>query len=77
MTQPRPRVPLSQQIAGDIRAKIESGEYAPDVALPSITRLAELYGVATGTIQKALRTLKAEGVVETVPAYGTFPAKRD
>jgi hypothetical protein len=76
MTQPRPRVPLSQQIAADIRAKIKAGEYPADVALPSITKLAEQYGVATGAIQKALRILKAEGVVKSVPAYGTFPASK-
>jgi DNA-binding GntR family transcriptional regulator len=67
---------VSQQIAADIRAKIESGEYAADVALPAITKLAEQYAVATGTIQKALRILKAEGLIETVPAYGTFVAKQ-
>jgi GntR family transcriptional regulator len=76
MSQPRPRVPISQQIAADIRAKIESGEYTPDVALPSISKLAEQYGVATGTIQKALRILKQEGLIETIPAYGTFVAER-
>jgi DNA-binding GntR family transcriptional regulator len=76
VTQPRPRVPLSRQIAADIRARIESGEYSPDVALPSIVKLAEQYGVATGTIQKALRVLKAEGVIESQPGYGTFPAER-
>jgi GntR family transcriptional regulator len=75
MTQPRPRVPLSQQIAADIRTKIESGEYTADVALPSISKLAEQYGVATGTIQKALRILKEQGLIETVPAYGTFVAE--
>jgi DNA-binding GntR family transcriptional regulator len=76
VTQPRPRVPLSRQIAADIRAKIESGEYKADVALPSIVKLAGQYGVATGTIQKALKILKNEGLVESEPAYGTFPAKR-
>jgi GntR family transcriptional regulator len=75
VTQPRPRIPMSQQIAADIRAKITAGEYKPEVALPSIVALAAEYQVATGTIQKALRILKAEGVVESVPSYGTFPAK--
>lgn len=69
-------MPISQQIAGDIRAKIESGEYKADVALPSIGKLAEQYGVATGTIQKALRILKEQGLIETGPAYGTFVADR-
>lgn len=67
---------MSRQIAADIRAKIEAGEYTPDVALPSIVKLAEQYGVATGTVQKALRILKAEGLVESEPAYGTFVVER-
>jgi DNA-binding GntR family transcriptional regulator len=67
---------MSRQIAVDIRAKIEAGEYTPDVALPSIVKLAEQYGVATGTVQKALRILKAEGLVESEPAYGTFVVER-
>lgn len=66
---------MSGQIAADLRAKIEAGEYPPDVALPSIVKLAEQYGVATGTIQRALKILKNQGVVESVPAYGTFPAQ--
>lgn len=74
MTEPRPRVPVSRQIAADIRAKIESGEYKADVALPSIVKLAEQYGVATGTVQKALRILKAEGLIVSEAAYGTFVA---
>jgi DNA-binding GntR family transcriptional regulator len=67
---------VSRQIAADIRAKIQSGEYAADVALPSIVKLSQEYGVATGTIQKALKILKDEGLIESEPAYGTFPAKR-
>ena len=76
MTQPRPRLPVSRQIAADIRSKIEAGEYTPDVAMPSIVKLAQAYGVATGTIQKALRILKDEGLIESEPAYGTFVVKR-
>jgi DNA-binding GntR family transcriptional regulator len=32
--------------------------------------------VATGTVQKALRILKNEGLIESEPAYGTFVAER-
>lgn len=76
MVQRRPRMPPSRQIAADIRGKIESGEYDPGVALPSIVALADQYQVATGTIQKALRILKAEGLIESEPGYGTFVAER-
>jgi DNA-binding GntR family transcriptional regulator len=76
VTQPRPRVPPSGKIAAILRAKIQAGEYDPDVALPSIVKLAEEHGVATGTIQRALKILKDEGLVETRPGYGTFVAER-
>jgi GntR family transcriptional regulator len=76
VTQPRPRVPRSGQIAADMRAKIEAGEYSADVALPSIEKLAEEYGVATGTVQRALRILKQEGLIESQPGYGTFVAEK-
>lgn len=72
MTQPRPRVPLSRQIAADLRERIGRGELKTGDQLPSVVRLAETYNVATGTVQKALRILKREGLIESEPAYGTF-----
>ena len=75
VTQPRPRVPRSGQIANELRAKIKAGDYSPEVALPSIEKLAEEYSVATGTVQRALRILKEEGLIESQPGYGTFVAE--
>jgi len=33
--------------------------------------------VTTGTVQKALRILKGEGLIISVPSYGTFVAERE
>jgi GntR family transcriptional regulator len=66
--------PPSRQLAALLRAKIKAGEYAPGEQLPAIVALAAEYHVTTNTVQKALRILKAEGLVESVAGYGTFVA---
>ena len=67
--------PPSVQVADTIRARIEAGEYAPGERLPGIVAMCAEYGTTSGTIQKALRILKAEGLVTSVPGYGTFVAE--
>ena len=59
-----------QQAARIIRERIEAGELGPK--LPSIMALAEEIGVAPNTVAKALKILKAEGLVYGVPGRGTF-----
>ncbi len=68
--------PPSRQLAALLRARIESGELASGTALPSIVSLATEHQVATNTVQKALRILKDEGLIVSVPGYGTFVAER-
>jgi DNA-binding GntR family transcriptional regulator len=68
--------PPSRQLAALLRAKIESGELAPGTALPSIVALATEHQVATNTVQKALRILKDEGLIVSVPGYGTFVGEK-
>jgi GntR family transcriptional regulator len=71
---PRPRVPEYQRIAAELRAKIERGDYARDVALPSATALAAEYDVSPRTAHRAVRILVDQGVLMVVPNYGTFLA---
>jgi DNA-binding GntR family transcriptional regulator len=68
--------PPSRQLAAIIRGQIESGELPPGTALPSIVKLAERYELATATVNKALRILKAEGLIVGVSGHGTFVAER-
>jgi DNA-binding GntR family transcriptional regulator len=63
-------------IAGELRAQIESGDFAPGDALPSITRLAQEYEVAKTTAQKALQVLKDEGLARGVQGWGTIVESR-
>lgn len=69
-------MPPYQQIAADLRARIESGDLAPGDMLPSITRLSQEYDVAKGTAVKALDVLRREGLTRAVAGWGTFVAER-
>ena len=61
-------------MAADLRRRIAGGEWAVDEALPTTAALAEYYQVSQATITRVLRTLAGEGLVRTVPRWGTFRA---
>ncbi len=69
--------PLHRQLRDLIIARIESGEWSPGTYLPPETRLAEEYGVAVGTLRKALLDLASEGVVQRRQGKGTVVASHD
>jgi DNA-binding GntR family transcriptional regulator len=62
----------SETVAADLRRRIEAGEWDVDEALPTTAALAEHYRVSQSTITRVLRNLAAEGLVRTVPRWGTF-----
>lgn len=68
-------MPPSRQVAASLRERISSGALAPGSKLPSIVKLSVEYQTSTGTIQKALAILRAEGLIVSVPNYGTFVAE--
>ena len=65
-------VPLYQQVAEDIRNRITSGEYSPGQALPSESRLCELYNVSRITIRKAIADLGEQDLLVTHYGEGIF-----
>lgn len=68
-----PAIPMSStQIAEDITARIESGEYARGAQLPTIAQLAALYSVSPATISRAMIILRAQKTVIGSPGRGTF-----
>ncbi|MCC5955638.1 MAG: GntR family transcriptional regulator [Natronohydrobacter sp.] len=80
MTQPAQRPvaqPLHRQLRDLMMARIEAGEWSPGTYLPPETRLAEEYGVAVGTLRKALLDLASEGVVVRRQGKGTVVASHD
>jgi len=72
-------VPVYIQLAGILRDRIRSGDLAPRRPVPSKRSLQQQYGVAGGTIDKAIAILREEGLVRTVIGRGIYvtrPAER-
>ncbi|MEU2867662.1 winged helix-turn-helix domain-containing protein [Streptomyces olivoreticuli] len=64
--------PPYMQAAEVLRKEITQGRLKPGDKLPSARDLQERYGIASSTVQNALRLLKTEGLVFTVQGRGTF-----
>ena len=62
----------STEIAQILRREINSGGLAPGSRLPPGRELAKIYGVARGTLRRALNQLAREELVETRPGSGTY-----
>jgi GntR family transcriptional regulator len=67
--------PVWSQLAGILRGQIERGAIPPGKLLPSISALMQIYGVSDGTVKRALRALRDEGLVSTVPGRGSYVTK--
>ncbi|WP_089005777.1 winged helix-turn-helix domain-containing protein [Micromonospora viridifaciens] len=52
-----------QQVADALRAAIRDGVTPPGDRLPTVAELAEQYGVAKMTVQRALTDLRAEDLI--------------
>jgi len=66
------KTPVYLQLAAILREGIERGEYQPGRKLPSEPELQRQYGLARGTIRKAMRVLADEGLAEVVAGRGVF-----
>lgn len=64
------------RVADHLAARIDAGEFPPDAMLPGERALAEAYGVALGTIRRAIEELTGRGLVVVLPAKGTFVTRR-
>jgi GntR family transcriptional regulator len=65
-----------EQIADDLRGKIESGEYAAGSMLPSRSKLGEIYEVSGSVIDKAMMIVRLAGLTETLPGVGVVVKER-
>jgi GntR family transcriptional regulator len=61
-----------RQIAAQLRARIQRGDWAAGERLPSIPAIAQMYGVAKQTVQRTIDQLRIEGLLITKPGSGTF-----
>jgi DNA-binding GntR family transcriptional regulator len=68
---------VTDQVARDIEADIDSGAIAPDTRLPTELELAEQYGVSRVTVRRAIALLRERGKVVTVHGRGTYTSTPD
>ena len=64
--------PMYQQIADDLRQKIESGELGHGDQLPTELELRVQYEASRNTVRDAVKWLITGGLIETRPGQGTF-----
>ncbi|MFP8967766.1 GntR family transcriptional regulator [Pokkaliibacter sp. CJK22405] len=66
------RLPLYQQIRDDMLSRIANREWIPGQPIPTEAELTQRYGVAVGTLRKAVDTLVQDGLLERNQGRGTF-----
>ena len=64
--------PIYAQIVEGFREQIVAGVLPPGEKLPSVRELAAELTINPNTIQRAYRTLEAEGWILTIPGKGCF-----
>ncbi|WP_328770565.1 GntR family transcriptional regulator [Streptomyces sp. NBC_00286] len=69
---PTSHVYVYLQVVHHIAEQIRTGRLRAGARLPNERALAEQYGVAVNTIRRAVRELRDQGLVITVPIKGTF-----
>jgi GntR family transcriptional regulator len=65
---------LYEQIANDLRAKIEDGTHPPGSKLPSRKDLCQTHDCSEAPVIRAMLILQYEGLVVPKPGSGTYVA---
>lgn len=65
-------IPRYQMIYNELKAKIQSGDYASGSQLPFERELCESFGVQRITVRKALDLLVQDGLIHKRPGLGSF-----
>lgn len=68
--------PVYQQIADDLRQRINTKDLVAGQKLPSETELIEEYGTGRATVRQALRVLMVEGLLRSQRGVGVFVRER-
>jgi GntR family transcriptional regulator len=63
-----------QQIADELRAVVDRGEYGTGRLLPSEAELSNRFGASRVTVRRALEVLRDEGLVDSRQGFGWFVA---
>lgn len=63
-------------LVDELRARIDAGELPPGAQLPSTQMLMDEFKMSSQPVQRAIRVLKTEGLVEAIPGKGVFVRER-
>ncbi|HJV68700.1 histidine utilization repressor [Ideonella sp.] len=63
------------QVKHYLKGRLAAGDWAPGVLMPSEAELVAQFGVSRMTVNRALRELQAEGLIDRVQGVGTFAAQ--
>lgn len=69
-------LPAYQRVKNHVLAQIRGGSWPPGQAIPTEEALARTFGVSRMTVNRAMRELSAEGLVERVQGSGTFVSEQ-
>lgn len=70
-------LPIYDQIYSQIKAQIMAGALEEDAPLPSIRNLAKDLRISVITTKRAYEELEKEGFIYTIPAKGSFVARKN
>jgi GntR family transcriptional regulator, histidine utilization repressor len=70
-----PPVSPYQQVKSWLKGELARGRWLPGALMPSESELVGMFGVSRMTVNRALRELRSEGLVERVQGVGTFAAQ--
>lgn len=71
------RLPLYQRLRDALAERISAGEWLPEQSIPTEQELSSRYGVAVGTVRKAVDALVGEGLLQRVQGRGTYVRRPD
>jgi len=71
------RLPRYQRIRDSIAARIAAGEWKAGDCIASEAELAAAYGVAVGTVRRAVDKLETDGLIERAHGKGMFVRRAD
>lgn len=71
------RVPLADQAADALFARVRAGEWALGAKLPGETTLAPQLGVGRSTVREAIRQLAGRGILDSRQGSGVYVTARD
>ena len=72
MLNPSLALPLYQQLADELAAGLQKGDYAVGSRIPSEHELAQRYGLGRPTVRQATEVLVRRGLLERRRGAGTF-----